>query len=227
MQDSFNILIVEDEFINAHLIEQTVITLGHNVVAVSTNAQDAYDIVQNHCIDLIFMDINLEGPIDGIACAKELMKYKNIPIIYTTAYSDTKTIHEASQTNIYGYLIKPFDDRDIEAALNVAIVSIEKNRQRHEGKIDLKNDYIYSTHTKLLTLKGTLISLTAKESQLLEFFIQNQNTVISYDILRQCIWCSKIVADSTIREVILRLRKKAPLLDIENIVGLGYIFKNE
>lgn len=227
MQGSFNILIIEDEFINAHIIEQTVSTLGHNVVAITTNAKDAYDVVQNHCIDLIFMDINLDGSVDGIACAKELMKYKNIPIIYTTAYSDTKTIQEASQTNIYGYLIKPFDDRDIEAALNVAIVSIEKNKQRLDGKIDLKNEYTYSTQTKLLTIKDKIISLTAKESELLEFFIQNQNSVTSCDTLRQCIWNEKIVADSTLREVILRLRKKAPLLDIENIVGLGYIFKNE
>lgn len=227
MQDSYDVLIIEDQFINAQLIEQTVSALGHNVVAVTTNAQDAYDVVQKHCIDLIFMDINLEGPVDGISCAKELMKYKNIPIIYTTAYSDTKTIKEASQTNIYGYLIKPFDDRDIEAALNVAMVSIEKSAQRLDGKVDLKNEYTYSTQTKLLTIEDNIISLTAKESELLEFFIQNQNCVMSCDTLRECIWNEKIVADSTLREVILRLRKKAPLLDIENIVGLGYIFKNE
>lgn len=227
MQDSFNILIIEDEFINAQLIAQTVYNLGHKVVATSTNAQDAYAVVQDHCIDLIFMDINLEGSVDGIACAKELMKHKNIPIIYTTAYSDTKTIKEASETNIYGYLIKPFDDRDIEAALNVAIVSIEKNKQRLDGKIDLKNGYEYSMQTKLLTINNKLVPLTAKESALLEFFIQNQNAIMSYDILIESVWKKKTVADSTVREVILRLRKKAPLLDIKNIVRLGYIFTNE
>jgi len=227
MKSNLNILIVEDEYINAQLIEQSVENLGHKVTAITSNAQDSYDVVKKSCIDLIFMDINLEGSIDGISCAKKLNQYKNIPIIYTTAYSDTNTIKEASQTNIYGYLIKPFDDRDIEATLNVAIASIEKNRKELGNIIDLKNCYIYSMDTKLFTINGEIIPLTKKEKELLEFLIKNSNNVISYDLFRQIVWNDKIVADSTIREIILRLRKKAPLLHIENIVGLGYIFKND
>ncbi len=227
MKGNLNILIIEDEYINAQLIEQSVKNLGHKVIAITSNVQDSYDIVKKSCIDLIFMDINLEGLVDGISCAKELNEHKNIPIIYTTAYSDTATIKEANQTNIYGYLIKPFDDRDIEATLNVAITSIEKNRKELGNIIDLKNCYIYSMDTKLFTINDEVIPLTKKEKELLEFLIKNSNSVISYDLFRQIVWNNKIVADSTIREIILRLRKKAPLLHIENIVGLGYIFKND
>jgi len=227
LKSNLNILIVEDEYVNAQLIEQSVENLGHKVIAITSNAQDSYDVVKKSCIDLIFMDINLDGSIDGISCAKELNQYKNIPIIYTTAYSDTNTIKEASQTNIYGYLIKPFDDRDIEATLNVAIASIEKNRKELGNIIDLKNCYIYSMDTKLFTINDEIIPLTKKEKELLEFLIKNSNNVISYDLFRQIVWNDKIVADSTIREIILRLRKKAPLLHIENIVGLGYIFKKD
>jgi len=227
LKDIFNILIVEDECINAQLIEQSVKSLGHKIVAITTNAQDSYTIVKNNPIDLIFMDINLEGSTNGISCAKELNKYKNIPIIYTTAYADTKTINDASQTNIYGYLIKPFDDRDIEATLNVAIASIDKNKKELGNIIDLKNSYVYSLDTKLFTINDEIIPLTKKEKELLAFLIKNPNSVISYDLFRHLIWNDKAVADSTIREVILRLRKKAPLLHIENMIGLGYIYKNE
>lgn len=225
MKSSYNILIIEDEYINAQLIEQSVKNLGHKVIAITSNAHDSYDIVKNNYVDLIFMDINLEGAINGISCAKELNKYKNIPIIYTTAYSDTATINEASQTNIYGYLIKPFDDRDIEATLNVTIARIQKNTKELGSIVDLKNNYIYLMEKKLFTINNKVISLTAKENELLVFLIKNSNSIISYEEFRQIVWDDKIVADSTIREVILRLRKKAPLLNINNIVGLGYILK--
>lgn len=227
MKSSYNLLIVEDEYINAQLIEQSVKSLGHKVIATTSNAKDSYKIAKNTHIDLIFMDINLEGSIDGISCAKELNRYKNIPVIYTTAYSDTATIEKASQTNIYGYLIKPFDDKDIEATLNVAIASIKKHKKNFLDIIDFKNNYIYSKKKKLFTIDNKIISLTAKEQELLEFFSQNLNSVISYDMFRQVVWDNKIVADSTIREVILRLRKKAPLLNIKNITGLGYILKKD
>lgn len=229
MEKRYNILIVEDEFLNAQLIEQTIEKLGHNVISVTTNAKDSYEIIKNNQVDLIFMDINIEGSVDGILCAKEINKFQNIPIIYATAYSNSDTIKKAANTNIFGYLIKPFDDRDIEATLNVALISIEKEKNKNSSNniIDFGNNYIYFIDTKSLYIDNKIVNFTKKEIKLFELLIKNINMVTSYELLRENIWEDKEVVNSTIRDSFLRLRKKIPFLNIENITGLGYILKKD
>ena len=145
----YNILIIEDEFINAEFIERVIIELGHNIVASVDDAEKAVAIVKTHPVDFVFMDINLNSKIDGIECAKLLNREKNIPIIYMTAISDTSTINSASETNIYGYLIKPFGAKDIESVLSVAI-SRFFSLNRQEELIDLGNNYTYNLTNKTL-----------------------------------------------------------------------------
>lgn len=230
-EEEYNILIVEDEYINAKFIEQTLISQKHKVAGIVANALDAKDIIKNQSIDLIFMDINLEGSIDGLQLAKDIYETYNIPIIYTTAYGDSATIEEAKDTNIYGYLIKPFDERDIEAVLNVAIKLIEKSKvnknQILSDEIDLAEGCVYSLKNRCLCIDGAALSLTQKESQVLHFFCKNINCIIDYDTLKENIWMDKSVANSTIRDIILRIRKKVPHLKIENIARYGYILKKK
>ena len=104
---AFNILIVEDEIVAVQYLKRILISLSYQTIFVSNNATDALEIINKHLIDLVFMDINIQGSVDGITCAHSLNIKQNIPIIYTTAYSDSVTIVEASETNIFGYLIKP------------------------------------------------------------------------------------------------------------------------
>lgn len=119
--NAYNILIVEDEFINAQFIEKSVLKLGYNIIDTVETGQEALEVIKEETIHIVFMDINLEGNMDGIQCAKCINKNKNIPIIYTTAFSDSQTIDQATDTNLFGYLIKPFDHHDIEAVLNLTI----------------------------------------------------------------------------------------------------------
>ena len=228
---NYNILIVEDEFINAKFIEQVIEELGHNVIANVDNAEKAVAVITNNLVDFVFMDINLESEIDGIACAKLLNIEKNIAIIYMTAISDTLTIESASKTNIFGYLIKPFNAKDIESALSVAIARFLALKQLTENKskstsIHLGNGYSYIFISKTLTKENHPISLTQRESSILHFLALHINQNISYSSLQQYVWRDKEISLSTVRDTILRLRKKAPLLPIENLVGIGYCLKN-
>ncbi len=228
---SYNILIVEDEFINAQFMEQVLVELGHNVVSNVKNAESAIRITKNNHIDFIFMDINLEGSIDGISCAKILNRDKYIPIIYITAFKDSDILEEAMDTNIYGYLVKPFDKKDIKITLAVAIKQIakRKNNQNNQNKsksINLGNSYIYDKETKTLCVKDIPINLTMKESEILYILCSCINKNVSYDILENHVWRDKNISISTIRDTVLRLRKKAPQLDINNIIGVGYCLKN-
>jgi len=224
MTKIYKVLIVENEFINRKFTEQLLINLGHDIVASVTNAKDALLITKNKIIDFIFMDINLEGSINGIDCAKQLNK--NIPIIYMTEKQDRLSIEKASQTNIYGYLIKPFSSQEFRATLSVAIVRLQVLNREKISTIELGAKYSYELKSKTLKKENKPIVLTKKEHDVLNFFVVHLNEQVSFYSLKESIWENKQVSVSTIRDTVLRLRKKAPLLKIENFVGIGYCLKN-
>ena len=227
----YNILIVEDEWINAQFMQECITKLGHKVISSVRNANEALELVNTKEIHVVFMDINLEGSIDGIACAKNINKDKKIPIIYTTAYSDTQTINEATDTNLFGYLIKPFDYKDIEAVLNLTLKKnyfdkkVEVNQNFSLFK-KLSNSYRYYAKTKTLFKGDSSVELTKKESEVFYHLFKNVNHNVSIEYLQNTIWRGKDISNSTIREVILRLRKKTPNLNIRTVSGIGYSLKD-
>lgn len=233
----YNILIVEDEFINAQFIEKAVIKLGHNVIDTVETGHEALEVMEEENVHVVFMDINLEGSMDGIECAKIMNQKKSIPIIYTTAFSDSQTINEATDTNLFGYLIKPYDYHDIEAVLNLTIKQnyIKKQTTTTTTTKDITtlpfskiNDmYKYYTDTKTLLKDGTPIKLSKKESDIFHLLINNLNQTVTTESLIEYVWNNKVISSSTIRDTILRLRKKVPDLTIRTVSGLGYSLKKQ
>ncbi len=224
-EKDIQILIVEDEWITSQFIKKVLYSLGFLNIHLTTNHEESEQIVKNNHIDLIFMDINIEGSIDGITSARKLNQFYSIPIIYITAYYDTQTIEEAAQTNLYAYMIKPFTEKDIEATLNVTLKRIGKIKTNEESKefIALGNGYKYNCEQKALYQENSQIQLTKKEQGIIDLLCENLELAVSFEELKNIIWDGKDIADSTIRDTILRVRKKAPLLNIENISGIGYI----
>lgn len=224
-EKNIQILIVEDEWINSQFIKKVLFQLGFHNIYAAANHEDAQQIVKTNTIDLIFMDINIDGPIDGITSAHKLNQFYAIPIIYITAYYDTQTIEEATKTNLYGYMIKPFTEKDIEATLNVTLKRLEKAKTEQEPKafINLGNGYKYNHELQVLLEDKSQISLTKKEKQIIDLLCTNISGIVSFEEFRSKVWEGKEIANSTIRDTILRVRKKAPRLNIENISGHGYI----
>ena len=230
-----DILIVEDEILSAKFLKNILNKLGHNIVRCVATGNEALGIFKKEKIDFVFMDLNLEGAMDGILCAKKLNDYREVPIIYVTGFGKSEIIEEASETNIYGYLIKPFDERDIEAVLSVAIHRVNdmlnfKNKHKeveNRAKIDLGNGYVYDLEQRILMLKDNEIRFSKNENRLLDYLCLNSNQHISYGVLIENIWKNKKISFSAIRDTILRIRKKAPELNIENIVGVGYCLRKK
>ena len=231
----YTILIVEDEFIATEYLSQILYSFDIDIIFKASSSDEALDIVKNNHIDLVFMDINIQGAIDGIRCASLLNNEYFLPIIFTTAYADTNTINEANEENIFGYLVKPFQASNVEATLNVAISNLKRlekltnlnspTKNLNES-LDLANGYIYSLETKTLSLKNTPINLTKKELEVFDIFCKNINNNISYAYIKELVWSDKDITDSTIRDVISRIKKKIPHIDIENISNYGYILKS-
>lgn len=125
------LLIVEDEGVVAWHIQEALENLGHIVVASIASGQKAIEIAAQNQLDLIFMDISLKGKVDGIQAAQEIRTRFNIPVIYLTAYADDQTLERALATNPLGYLIKPFQEKELQTTLEVAL-------QRHKLEIYLE-----------------------------------------------------------------------------------------
>jgi len=115
------ILVVEDEQIVAADIKMSLIRLGYDVCGIAVSGKEAIKKAAEIRPDLVLMDIVLEGKMDGIEAAEIIRSRLNIPIIYLTAHADNKTIERAKITEPFGYIVKPFEDRELKSIIEIAI----------------------------------------------------------------------------------------------------------
>ncbi len=121
MKSSAHILIVEDEAIVAFNLQQRLSHMGYHVPDVAVSGRETLDLVSQSRPDLILMDIHIEGAMDGIDVAARIQQSHPVPVIYLTAYSEDSTLERARQTRPYGYLIKPFSERELHATIQMAL----------------------------------------------------------------------------------------------------------
>lgn len=131
---SARILVVEDEQLVALDIKHSLESFGYKVVDTVSSGEMA--ITQANALrpDLVFMDIMIEGPIDGITAAAQIKDSLDIPIIYLTSYSDDATLRRARVTESYGYILKPFETSELRVATEMSLFKHEINKQR-SGRI--------------------------------------------------------------------------------------------
>ncbi len=115
------ILIVEDEILVAADIQNMVESLGYEVAGRATTGEDALAKVAADDPDLVFMDIRLQGRLDGVEAAGRIRSSFHKPVIFLTALSDDRTIQRAKMTEPFGYLFKPFDARELRAVVEMTI----------------------------------------------------------------------------------------------------------
>ncbi|MBD0307630.1 MAG: response regulator, partial [Microcoleus sp. T1-bin1] len=118
---AINILIVEDELLIAKNLSHKLESLGYQIVGIVSCGADAIQRAGEMKPDLILMDIVIKGDIDGIETAVIINQKFDIPIIYTTAYADDETLQRAENTGSYGYLLKPFKQRELHATIKIAL----------------------------------------------------------------------------------------------------------
>lgn len=115
------ILIVEDDDIIARVEDWRLKNLGYTVCGRATNGPEAMELVANQKPDVVLMDINIKGEIDGIETARMIKKEFNIPVIYVTSHSDGATLVRAKETKPDGFILKPFEDNDLRIAIALAL----------------------------------------------------------------------------------------------------------
>ncbi|MBD2211824.1 response regulator [Nostoc linckia FACHB-104] len=124
-----NILIVEDEAIVAKDLRNRLTRFGYTVPGVASSGQEAINKALELSPDLVLMDIKLKGQMDGIQAADEIHKHLDIPIIYLTAYADDNTLERAKITDPFGYLLKPFKERELQTNIEIALTKHQLEKQ--------------------------------------------------------------------------------------------------
>lgn len=126
-KSALNVLVVEDEFLVAADIEESLLSLGYKVQNTVASGQAAIDEVEKNLPDVILMDIILKGAMNGIEAATKIQQKHNVPIIYLTANADIGTVEKAKISLPYGYIIKPFTDKELQTNIEIARFKFEND----------------------------------------------------------------------------------------------------
>ena len=115
------ILLVEDDDIIAKVEDWRLKNMGYEVAGRALSGAEAMDLVAKTRPDLVLMDINIQGEIDGIETAKRIKKQFSIPVVYVTSHSDGPTLDRAKATQPDGFIVKPFEDNDLRVGIELAL----------------------------------------------------------------------------------------------------------
>lgn len=144
MSTKTKILIVEDEMIIAANISLHLTTLGHDVTGIIPKGEEALVHIEQNQPDILLLDINLKGKIDGIEMAQIMQKTYNIPIIYLTANADEAHFNKAKSTNPYAFISKPFRKLDLERAIELTVNRVNSEKVQDLPSIDKTVPFILS-----------------------------------------------------------------------------------
>ncbi|WP_028587244.1 HD domain-containing phosphohydrolase [Desulfocurvus vexinensis] len=128
------ILVVEDETIVAMDIRHRLTNLGYSVADVVPTGEGAVEAARRLRPDVVLMDIMLAGAMDGVQAAGAIAQSCDIPVIFVTAYADEETLQRAKATQPFGYVIKPFDDREVHTAIEMAHYKHSNEQRRRKER---------------------------------------------------------------------------------------------
>ena len=191
------ILIVEDEGIVILHIRKALENLGYVVAGIASHGDDAIVKATEIRPDLVLMDIVLKGAVDGIDAAGKIQAILNIPVIYLTAHADENTLQRAKVTEAFGYIVKPFRERDLQIAIEFALY-----KSRMEGERNLLIHRLQDALENVRTLSGMLpICSYCKKirddkgywNQLEAYLTEHSNTEFTHSICPDC--ATKVIGD--------------------------------
>lgn len=161
---SYRILIVEDDPQIAESLSDIIEILDHEVVGIVDNFDDAIEKFQSEDIQLALLDIQLKGEKSGIDIAERIKSEFNLPFIFTTAYADKETIKKASEHSPYGYIVKPYGMKDINAGIEVAI----QNHQAFSQRSSEGDTGVFNRESLFIKANSRIVRIKIEDIQYIE-----------------------------------------------------------
>ena len=216
------ILLLEDDPILSEIIEEFLCEHGYHV-ALFYDGQEALDALFVDKFDILVLDINVPR-LSGFELLKALKEAKiHTPTIFITSLSQINDVKKGFALGAEDYLKKPFE-------LEELLVRIERTKKLHNIEqnepVKLSNVMAYEPFNNTLFTPSQSFQLRKKEAQLLDFFLSNQNRLLSFEEIIEEVWrYDDVPTHATVRTYIKNLRSYGLEANIENIKGVGYRFK--
>ncbi len=199
------ILIVEDEAIVAADLAGKLERAGYAVVGIAPSGEQALKVAKRRPPNLVLMDIRLAGPLDGIDTADRLRAFLDAPVVFLTAHSDRDTVRRAGETAPFGYVLKPFDERDLAAQVEMALYKHRAERRlrdseaRYRALVETAIDGIVA-----IDHRGTVLSCNAAAERM---FGYERNELLGRPI-------------STVMPVPFREEEETPIAGAGPVIGV-------
>ena len=224
-----NVVIVEDEVITQRYLQDILSQHKVHVSGCFDNAAETLEALKSINCNMILMDINIKGTVDGIQLAKIILETHTLPIIFITAHNDDATLEELLELAPYGFISKPFSSKEVFTTLKIAykryLIHSEVTKVKISDEpthIVIDEYYTYSQDLSVLYYDGQAVKLNKKQSQLLEILSNNINHTVGYDAIIAQLWTDDTIADSTLRTLVYSVRKLLPDLPIVSHSKVGY-----
>lgn len=152
---SLKILIVEDDSVSALLLQRALEKNNHIIIGIADSGEKALDLLEENQADIVMMDISLAGELDGIKTTEIINEKYDIPVVYLSASSDAETLNKVVGTNPSAYVIKPFNIRELNMVIELAIYKDRKEKELQklnnelEGKVKLRTAELYEANKEL------------------------------------------------------------------------------
>jgi DNA-binding response OmpR family regulator len=224
-----NIMIVEDEQLNILFIEASLAESDYDNIWSYNSSEEAIKAINEGTVpDLILMDINLGKGKDGLFTASKIkQRHKDIPIVFMSAYNDVHILEEVLSISLYGFISKPFNERTLQIAIELAQRNFIKNQKELSLKkyIKLSKNASYDLEHHNIIEDNEIISIPIKQKNILKVLIKSMNNTVDKAQLSFEIWPDTQVSDSSLRTLIYLLKKRFEGIPIYTHSKEGYIFK--
>lgn len=224
-----HIMIVEDEAITQRYLKEILEQRDVHISGCFDNAEDAIEALKNTPCEMILMDINIKGAMDGIQLARYILQTYTLSIVFISAYSDNETLEEVLELSPYGFITKPFSSKEVLVTLQIAykrfliheVSTIEKNVNENEAVI-LNEEYTFDLKKKILYFQSEAVKLNPNQNKFIEILAQQVNEAVPFDVLISNIWGRDIISDSALRTLVYTIRKSAPNIPLHSYSKQGY-----
>jgi DNA-binding response OmpR family regulator len=220
----YSILIAEDDPITLNSLVN-ILKRYFKKVLTAINGIEAYETALSQKVDIILTDMRMPHQ-DGADFVKQLRKLDvNLPVIFMSAHTDSKTLLRIIPLNITDYLVKPIQiDQVLQLCQELfkKKESIVYEQQAAKHLYQLNSGIIVDLARKVVTKEGKMILLTKKEFELLSLLIKNKQSVLSKTQIEYLLWDGEIVSESSVKTLIKKLRSKIGEESIATAKNLGY-----